>query len=134
MIDMKNFAVSKSETMSIFITKLGNQDCQKVPFLLERAHFKQQPSCLTNYEVLGHNDRKFVVHVNRLKPCHCAANRESNPITKWPRKTKARGDKVSSEKRDVVITPPSILSYPLAGGISPDRDSLSATSSPVAPT
>jgi len=133
MIDMRNFAVLKSETMSIFITQLGNQDRQKGSiFWTGPFQVIARLSDLT-YEILGHNDRRFVVHVNRLKPCHGTANRESNQIPKWPRKTTARGDKVSSAKRDAVITPPAILSYPLAGNISLHRDSLSATSSPIAP-
>jgi hypothetical protein len=40
-----------------------------------------------SYELLGHNDRKFIVHINPLKPRHGAANMKSNPIPKWPRKT-----------------------------------------------
>jgi hypothetical protein len=86
-----------------------------------------------NYEFLGHNDRKLIFHINRLKPCHGAANMKSNPRPKWPRKMRARGGKMSSAKQEIVVAPPVILSYPLAGDNSPDRDSLPAASSLIAP-
>jgi hypothetical protein len=56
---------------------------------------------------------------------------KSNPIPKWPRKTWARDDKMSSAKQKAVVAPPAILSYPLAGDNC--RDSLPAPSSPMTP-
>jgi len=82
------------------------------------------------YELLSYNGRIFIFYVNCLK----SYKEESNQIPKWQRKTRARGDKVSNAKRDAVITLPAILSYPLAGDNSADWDSLSAPSSPIAPT
>jgi len=85
-----------------------------------------------NYELLGHNDRKFIVHINHLKPCHSAANRKLNAGPKWLRKRRATSDDMTSAKREAVIAPQAILSYPLVGDNSPDRDSQPATSTPVA--
>jgi len=52
------------------------------------------------------------------------------PLPKWPRKTRARDDKMFSAKQKAVVAPPASLSYPLAGDNS--RDSLPAPSSPMA--
>ena len=50
-----------------------------------------------NYEILGHNDRKLVVHVNILKAAHGYDAQESKPSTrskKRPRKDSASSDEL----------------------------------------
>jgi hypothetical protein len=48
-----------------------------------------------NYKLLGHHERKFIIHVHRLKLCQGTVNQKPNPVPKWRRKTKHRGDDLS---------------------------------------
>ena len=51
-----------------------------------------------NYEILGHNNRKWVVHINRLKAAHGYEARDSNP--RKPRASRQRKDTASSHDSD----------------------------------
>jgi len=82
MIDTRNSAVSKAETMSTFTTLLGSRDSKKFHFSWTGPFQVTAKLSDLNYELLGHNDRKFIVNINRLKPCNRAANRKSNPRLK----------------------------------------------------
>jgi hypothetical protein len=48
-----------------------------------------------NYELLGHHERKFIVHVHQLKLCQGTVNQKPKPVPKWRHKTKHRGDDLS---------------------------------------
>ena len=48
-----------------------------------------------NYEILGQNRRKFVVHLNRLKACHGTAGCDSAPASKWLRRARPKRDTMS---------------------------------------
>jgi hypothetical protein len=43
-----------------------------------------------NYELLGHKARKFIVHVNRLKPCLGPAKQEAKPTPRCRTKIKPK--------------------------------------------
>jgi hypothetical protein len=40
-----------------------------------------------NYELRGHHEKKFIVHVHRLKLRQSTVNQKPNPVPKWRRKT-----------------------------------------------
>jgi len=53
-----------------------------------------------NYEILGKNDRKSVVHINRLKLAHGEIDRDSNPRPQYMRRMRKREQSVSSHGGD----------------------------------
>ena len=68
-----------------------------------------------NYEVLGKNDRKQVVHINRLKPAR--GYHVQNVRPRPPRKHKARRDSVSSHSSSEELSAIKTGALPLATNV-----------------
>jgi len=56
-----------------------------------------------NYEILGENDRRQVVHINRLKPAHgyCAPESKARPTEKERARRHAKNNLSESEQTDI---------------------------------
>jgi hypothetical protein len=67
-----------------------------------------------NYEILGRNGRKFVVHLNRLKACQGRAHYGQSPARKQTGMSRQKGDMKSGPDQEADMYPAAILSYPLA--------------------
>ena len=80
-----------------------------------------------NYEILGQNGMKFVVHLNRLKACHGAMGCDPTQASKWPRTSRPKRDAMSRPDQETDMYPAAILSYPLAS------DNIRAGDSPSTP-
>jgi hypothetical protein len=86
-----------------------------------------------NYELLRHHERKFIPHVRRLKLCQGTVKQKPNPVPKWRRKTKHKGDDLSGMNHETELSRSAILSYSLVRNNSFDRGSLSAPSNTIVP-
>jgi hypothetical protein len=82
-----------------------------------------------NYELRGHHEKKFIVHVHRLKLCQNTVNQKPNPVPKWWSKTKHRGNNSTRVNQQIVISRSALPFYSLVRNNSFDRGSLSASSS-----
>jgi len=92
-----------------------------------------------NYEILGQNGRKFVVHLNHLKACDGAAGCDLTPASKRPRKSRSKRDARSRPDQETDTYPAAILTYTLASdnvlaGDPPPTPPSSPLASPSAST
>jgi len=82
-----------------------------------------------NYEILGHKDRKMVLHVNRLKAAHGDDGRELKPRTR--RKRRPRKNSAFSSGNDELTGIP-LGTCPLVKEFCPEQNT--APSSPLCPS
>jgi hypothetical protein len=75
-----------------------------------------------NYEILGRNGRKFVVHLNGLKACHGRTQYGQNPARKQPGMSRQKLDMKSGPDQEADMYPAAILSCPFASVSSRARD------------
>jgi hypothetical protein len=86
-----------------------------------------------NYELMGHQAKKFVVHVNRLKPCFGHAKPEAKPTPRRRIKAKPRGKRVSKSTQEVANPPAIATYYSLVVEKPRDSDAVDAPPAPETP-
>jgi hypothetical protein len=133
MTDVRKSAILRKGTMFICITATKPGPSNNFYFKWSGPFRVTDKLSDLNYELLGHHERKFIVHVHRLKLCQGTVKQKPNPVPKWRRKTKHKGDNLSRVNQETEISRSAISSYSLVRDNSLDRGSLSAPSSTIAP-